>query len=123
MAASARRDSTGTFKNCQFSVRQDRVPRQQVLRTGDEGMQAENWGFLAWRTSSRPGSQADPCYTKCIISSCSGQWEMGFVGFAGSGKGSFEGVRLWDCSNARNRVKGGSKWENEEKLVYMGYKC
>ena len=34
---------------------QDRVPRQQVLRTGDEGMQAENWGFLAWRTSSRPG--------------------------------------------------------------------
>ena len=46
-------------ENCQFSGLQDRVPRQQVLRTGDEGMQAENWGFLAWRTSSRPSSQAD----------------------------------------------------------------
>jgi len=48
---------------------------------------------------------------------------MGFVCYGGSGKGGFEGPRLWGCLNARNREKGGSKWENEEKLVYMGYTC
>ena len=35
-------------ENGQFSALQDGVPREQVLRTGDEGMQAENCGFLAW---------------------------------------------------------------------------
>ncbi len=29
-------------ENCQFSRLQDKVPRQHVLRIGDEGMQAEN---------------------------------------------------------------------------------
>ena len=46
-------------ENCQFFGLQDKVPRRKVLRTGDEGMQAENWGFLAWRTNSRPISERD----------------------------------------------------------------
>ena len=35
--------------NCQFSGLHDRVPRQQVFRTGDEGMQVENWEFSGMR--------------------------------------------------------------------------
>ncbi len=34
-------------ENCQFSGLHDKVPRQQVLRTWDESVQEENWGFLA----------------------------------------------------------------------------
>ena len=36
-------------ENCQFSGLEGRVPGQQVLRIGGEGMEAKNWGFLAWR--------------------------------------------------------------------------
>jgi hypothetical protein len=32
---------------------------QQILRTRDGRMHAENCGFLTWHTSERPGSQAD----------------------------------------------------------------
>ncbi len=40
-------------ENLEFSGLQDRVPRQQVLRTWDEGRQADNFGFLAWHASER----------------------------------------------------------------------
>ena len=49
------RDKTASFLDCMTKS----LARRQKLRTGDEDMQAENWGFLAWRTSSRPGSEAD----------------------------------------------------------------
>ena len=36
-----------TVITASFLVLQERVPRQQVLLTRDEGMQAEKWGLLA----------------------------------------------------------------------------
>jgi hypothetical protein len=44
---------------CQFSGLQDSVPRQHVPPTRDEGMHVESWGFLAWRTNERHGSQSN----------------------------------------------------------------
>ncbi len=39
--------------NLQFSGLRDWVPRQQVLRIGDDGTQVENRGFLAWQLNER----------------------------------------------------------------------
>ena len=45
--------------NNRLSGLHDRVLRQNVLRIGDEGMKAQKWGFLAWRTSERHRSQSN----------------------------------------------------------------
>ncbi len=56
-----------------------------------------------------------------------GKWALWALGEAGKGACRAPGVSRVCGSgtekNARNRGNRGSKWENEEKLVYMGYKC
>jgi hypothetical protein len=59
---------------------------------------------------SIPEERNGPTCTKCVISSRSGQWEMSFVGFGGSGKGGLldlvgsAALGLFKCSESWGKV-------------------